>query len=54
MKLQPCRPSFQDARDAIIAADKVLTGGDNECTLWKGFSTRGLGPDSQVSSLSVG
>ncbi|KAL8280180.1 hypothetical protein RQP46_007510 [Phenoliferia psychrophenolica] len=48
MKLQPCRPTFQDARDAIIAADKALTGGDNLCTLWKGFSTRGLGPDSKV------
>ncbi|KAK4701068.1 extracellular elastinolytic metalloproteinase, partial [Phenoliferia sp. Uapishka_3] len=48
MKIQPCRPSFQDARDAIIQADKILTGGDNECILWKGFSTRGLGPDSQV------
>ncbi|KAI5476506.1 Extracellular metalloproteinase 4 [Pseudohyphozyma bogoriensis] len=48
MKLQPCRPSFQDARDAIILADKKLTGGDNECIIWKGFSLRGLGPDSKV------
>ncbi|KAM0746933.1 hypothetical protein T439DRAFT_329204 [Meredithblackwellia eburnea MCA 4105] len=48
MKLQPCRPSFQNARDAILQADKVLTGGANECTLWKGFSRRGLGPDAEV------
>lgn len=48
MKLQPCRPSFFDARDAIIQADKVLTGGENYCTLWKGFSERGLGPDARV------
>ncbi|TFK51601.1 hypothetical protein OE88DRAFT_1659712 [Heliocybe sulcata] len=48
MKLQQCRPSFFDARDAIIQADQVLTGGENYCELWKGFSARGLGPDARV------
>ena len=48
MKLQPCQPSFFDARDAIIQADKELTGGENTCLLWKGFSDRGLGPDARV------
>jgi len=48
MKLQPCRPSFFDARDAIIQADQILTGGENFCELWSGFSSRGLGPDASV------
>jgi len=48
MKLQPCRPSFFEARDAIIQADEVLTSGENLCDLWKGFSERGLGPDAKV------
>lgn len=48
MKLQPCRPSFFDARDAIIQADQVLTKGENECILWKGFAARGLGVDARV------
>ncbi|EJF60844.1 hypothetical protein DICSQDRAFT_106906 [Dichomitus squalens LYAD-421 SS1] len=48
MKLQPCRPSFFDARDAIIAADKTLTGGENFCELWEGFASRGLGVDAKV------
>lgn len=48
MKLQPCRPSFLEARDAIIQADQILTGGENHCTLWEGFSERGLGPDARV------
>jgi len=48
MKLQTCRPSFFDARDAIIQADQVLTGGENYCTLWEGFAERGLGPDAKV------
>ncbi|KEP46410.1 extracellular elastinolytic metalloproteinase [Rhizoctonia solani 123E] len=46
MKLQPCRSSFFNARDAIIEADKVLTGGKNLCVLWAGFSERGLGTDA--------
>ncbi|SGY34386.1 BQ5605_C002g01624 [Microbotryum silenes-dioicae] len=48
LKLQPCRPTFQNARDAILAADKALTGGDNQCEIWKAFSKRGLGPDAVV------
>ncbi|CAK5263637.1 unnamed protein product [Mycena citricolor] len=48
MKLQPCRPGFFAARDAILLADQMLTGGENFCTLWKGFSSRGLGPDAEV------
>ncbi|CAE6458105.1 unnamed protein product [Rhizoctonia solani] len=42
MKLQPCRPSFIQARDAIVHADQILTGGENACVLWAGFSTRGM------------
>ncbi|KAJ7164487.1 Fungalysin metallopeptidase-domain-containing protein [Mycena filopes] len=48
MKLQPCRPGFFEARDAIILADQTLTGGENFCTLWEGFSAKGLGPDASV------
>ena len=48
MKLQICRPSFFDSRDAIIQADQVLTGGENYCLLWEGFASRGLGPDAKV------
>ncbi|KAI9439256.1 extracellular elastinolytic metallo proteinase [Lactarius indigo] len=48
MKLQQCLPSFFDARDAIIQADQVLTGGENFCDLWLGFAERGLGVDATV------
>ncbi|EJD00359.1 uncharacterized protein FOMMEDRAFT_22193 [Fomitiporia mediterranea MF3/22] len=48
MKLQKCMPGFLDARDAIIQADQVLTGGENYCLLWEGFSERGLGPNARV------
>lgn len=41
MKLQPCRPDFLEARTAIVKADKMLTGGANECLLWHAFAKRG-------------
>ncbi|MFN8442834.1 MAG: M36 family metallopeptidase [Caldilineaceae bacterium] len=43
MKLQPCSPTFVDARDAILAADLADTGGANQCQIWEGFAKRGLG-----------
>lgn len=48
MKIQPCRPSFFDARDAIIQADQILTGGSNGCLIWEAFAERGLGTDAKV------
>ena len=48
MKIQPCRPSFFNARDAILTADKVLTDGANECIIWKAFAERGLGQDARI------
>lgn len=43
MKIQGCGPGFVVGRDAIIAADAALTGGENNCTLWASFARRGLG-----------
>ncbi|KAJ2755962.1 hypothetical protein IWQ56_006367, partial [Coemansia nantahalensis] len=48
MKLQPCMPSFIDARNAILLADRQLTAGANQCLLWKGFAKRGLGPKAEL------
>lgn len=48
MKLQQCRPGFFEARDAIIQADQVLTGGENFCDLWLAFAEKGLGVDANV------
>ena len=43
MKLQPCRPGFIDARDAILLADTINNGGANACLIWSIFARRGLG-----------
>ncbi|KAJ2315272.1 hypothetical protein IWW54_000398 [Coemansia sp. RSA 2705] len=49
MKLQPCAPSFIDARNAIIQAEKNL-GGADRCRLWQGFAKRGLGIQAQQTN----
>jgi extracellular elastinolytic metalloproteinase len=52
MKFQPCGPGFVDGRDAILAADEALTGGANQCEIWRGFAKRGLGTGA-VQGLST-
>jgi extracellular elastinolytic metalloproteinase len=43
LKFQGCGPGFVVGRDAIIAADQALTGGENGCIIWASFARRGLG-----------
>lgn len=43
LKLQPCSPGFVDGREAILQADRLLYGGDNQCLIWSVFARRGLG-----------
>ena len=55
MKMQPCSPGFVDGRDAILAADQELTGGANQCEIWKGFAKRRVGVGaSQGSANKIG
>ncbi len=43
MKLTPIEPSFLEARDAILLADRVNNNGANQCLLWQAFAKRGMG-----------
>lgn len=43
LRLQPCSPSFIDARDAILKADEMLFGGRYRCAIGKAFARRGMG-----------
>jgi extracellular elastinolytic metalloproteinase len=43
LKLQPCNPTFLDARDAILLADQNDNGGANQCAIWRAFAKRGMG-----------
>lgn len=52
MKLQPCSPGMVDGRDAILQADVALTGGANQCLLWRAFAKRGLGANADQGNSS--
>jgi len=54
MKLQPCAPTFVQARDAILAADAANNGNANECEIWNGFAKRGLGFSALAGGTGVG
>ena len=43
LKLMPTNPSFLQGRDAILLADRNLTGGANQGAIWAAFARRGMG-----------
>lgn len=43
LRLQPCSPSFVQARDAIFQADQLLFNGRYRCAIGRAFARRGLG-----------
>ncbi|KAH0428486.1 elastinolytic metalloproteinase mep [Colletotrichum camelliae] len=52
--LMPCSAHHLQARDALLEADQVLTGGANKCSIWKGFARRGFGQDAVYGSGTRG
>src|SRR4051812_8551543 len=52
MKLQPSSPGFVDGRNGILLADQNLTGGANQCLIWRGFAKRGLGLNAQQGNVA--
>ena len=47
LKIQPPNPTMLDGRNAILAADLVLTGGQNQLVIWTAFAHRGMGYSAQ-------
>ncbi|KAH8978806.1 metalloprotease [Lactarius hatsudake] len=45
--LQPCNPTFLNARDAWIQADANRYGGAHTCLLWATFASRGFGVNAK-------
>lgn len=52
LKLQPANPTFIDARDAILLADRNLTGGENQREIWTAFARRGLGSGASTANAN--
>ncbi len=53
MRQQACRPGFVDGRDGILAADRLLYNGDNQCLIWNTFARRGLGFNADQGSTDI-
>ncbi|KAI1914027.1 Extracellular metalloproteinase 9 [Ophidiomyces ophidiicola] len=54
MAIQPCNPNFVQARDAILDADRALTGSQNKCEIWKAFAKRQLGVGARYGTTRTG
>ncbi len=52
LKMTPTDPSFIDARDAIMLADRVNNQGANGCLIWKAFAKRGMGINASTLGAS--
>jgi len=52
MKLQPCNPTFLDARDALLLADDVDNAGVDQCLIWEAFARRGMGLGATTGSAT--
>jgi hypothetical protein len=55
LKLSPPNPNFVQARDAILLAERMWSGGTNAGEIWSAFAKRGLGfnakaPESYTTS----
>jgi hypothetical protein len=50
MQVSPCNPTFVDSRDAILLADRELTGGENRAIIWRAFASHGVGVLATSSS----
>lgn len=52
MKLTPPDPTFLDARDAILLADRINNGGAHQCLLWEAFASRGSGYTATTTGVA--
>ncbi|KDQ25228.1 hypothetical protein PLEOSDRAFT_1045914 [Pleurotus ostreatus PC15] len=47
LAIQPCNPTFVNARDAWIQADANRYEGTHKCLIWKVFASKGLGAKAE-------
>ncbi|MBI1356740.1 MAG: hypothetical protein GC160_20560 [Acidobacteria bacterium] len=55
LKMTPSRPSFLDARDALLqAAEAMALGGERACAVWAAFAARGMGASAALNAVASG
>ncbi|MBS1812803.1 MAG: M36 family metallopeptidase [Acidobacteria bacterium] len=52
LKLTPGEPTFLDARDALLLADRINNSGANQCLIWQAFAKRGMGLSASTTNSS--
>lgn len=50
--LQQGNTSMLDARDAMLAADRMRFGGEDQAVMWKAFAQRGMGSNAKVAATN--
>lgn len=53
LKMTPCRPSFIDMRDAVLAANEALYDGAGKDLIWAAFARRGLGFSAAAGGVAA-
>ena len=53
LSLSPNNPSFLEARDAIVLADRTIDNGANALAIWQVFAGRGMGYSATTSSSAA-
>ena len=54
LQLVACNPSFVDMRNAMIAADREITGGENVAVIWRAFASHGVGVNATSPNSGSG
>src|SRR5262249_38949965 len=54
LKATPLSPTFVDARDAILLADRTTNAGANQELIWRSFARRGLGLSASTAIAPPG
>ncbi len=54
IQIAPCNPTFVDMRDSMLAADREISGGENQAIMWRAFGSHGIGVNATSSGRTNG
>ncbi len=54
LQLAVCNPTFVDMRDSMLAADREITGGENQAIIKRSFASHGVGVNATSSGKTNG
>jgi Zn-dependent metalloprotease len=54
LQLAPCNPTFVDMRDSMLAADREMTGGENQAIIWRALASHGVGANATSTGKTNG